>query len=70
MKPSTRTRKPKPSKENAPPADSNIVPSPSGGLGKAKGGLPPRPPNPLKRKIGSDFQPESGGSGCSDTGVK
>ncbi|GJV99495.1 hypothetical protein Tco_1554747, partial [Tanacetum coccineum] len=67
MKPSTRTRKPKPSKENAPPADSNIVPSPSG---KAKSGLPPRPPNPLKRKIGSDFQPESNGSGSSDTGVK
>ncbi|PWA76572.1 phragmoplast-associated kinesin-related protein [Artemisia annua] len=70
MKPSTRTRKQKPSKENAPPADSNIVPSPSAGLGKAKSGLPPRPPNPLKRKIGSDFQPESGGSGCNDTGVK
>nr|XP_043608952.1 kinesin-like protein KIN-12B [Erigeron canadensis] len=74
MKPTrSNTRKQKPSKENAPPVDANIIldaakPSPSV---KLKSHLPPRPPNPLKRKLGNDFHPENAlPSGSSDTGVK
>lgn len=65
-------RKQKASKENAPPSDMNVIveskPLPS--VGKLKSVLPPRPPNPLKRKIGTDFHPENGACGSTDTGVK
>ncbi|KAK1435325.1 hypothetical protein QVD17_01086 [Tagetes erecta] len=50
-------RKQKSFKENTPPSES-------------KSPLPPRPPNPLKRKISNDFTVENGVSGSSDTGVK
>ncbi|KAL8262892.1 hypothetical protein R6Q59_024241 [Mikania micrantha] len=75
MKPNrSSNRKHKSSKENAPPFDNAIPeskPSPSV-VGKLKSPLPPRPPssNPLKRKIGTDFHPENGGCGSTDTGVK
>ncbi|KAI3683415.1 hypothetical protein L1987_83918 [Smallanthus sonchifolius] len=63
----SNSRKHKSSKENDPPFD-NIIsdPKPSAKLKS----IPPRPPNPLKRKIGADFHPENGGCGSTDTGVK
>ncbi|KAI3511604.1 hypothetical protein L1887_18759 [Cichorium endivia] len=76
-------RKQKISKENAPPSNVNMIPDSSSNpsftgkpspsvASKLKSLLPPRPPssNPLKRKIGTDFHPENGVSGSSDTGVK
>ncbi|KAM1217168.1 hypothetical protein ACFX2I_013389 [Malus domestica] len=67
-------RKPKASKENAPPSDPNSMisdskPSPAA---KLKGPLPPRPPssNPLKRKLSVDSQTENSGPGTSDSGVQ
>ncbi|KAL4561069.1 hypothetical protein LXL04_033231 [Taraxacum kok-saghyz] len=76
-------RKQKHSKENAPPSNMNAIPDSSPNpsftgkpspsvVSKLKSLLPPRPPssNPLKRKIGTDFQPENGVPGSSDTGVK
>ncbi|CAN6725543.1 unnamed protein product [Malus baccata var. baccata] len=67
-------RKPKASKENAPPSDPNSMisdskPSPTA---KLKGPLPPRPPssNPLKRKLSVDSQTENSGPGTSDSGVQ
>ncbi|TQD72498.1 hypothetical protein C1H46_041971 [Malus baccata] len=67
-------RKPKASKENAPPSDPNSMisdskPSPAA---KLKGPLPPRPPssNPLKRKLSVDSQTEKSGPGTSDSGVQ
>ncbi|KAI3738821.1 hypothetical protein L2E82_29005 [Cichorium intybus] len=76
-------RKQKVSKENAPPSNVNVIPDSSSNpsftgkpspsvASKLKSLLPPRPPssNPLKRKIGTDFHPENGVSGSSDTGVK
>ncbi|KAK9076117.1 hypothetical protein SSX86_004450 [Deinandra increscens subsp. villosa] len=70
----SNNRKHKSSKENAPPPENAIPdPKPSPSVaGKLKSPLPPRPPssNPLKRKIGTDFHPENGGCGSTDTGVK
>ncbi|KAL7617395.1 hypothetical protein Lser_V15G02697 [Lactuca serriola] len=76
-------RKQKSSKENAPPSNTNVIPDSSHNpsftgkpspsvASKLKSLLPPRPPssNPLKRKLGTEFQPENGVSGSSDTGVK
>ncbi|XP_076937672.1 kinesin-like protein KIN-12A [Bidens hawaiensis] len=65
------TRKHKPSKENSPPPSENITPdSKPSSFGKIKAPLPPRPPNPLKRKIGTDFGSENPGPGSADSGVK
>ncbi|KAF8391883.1 hypothetical protein HHK36_022223 [Tetracentron sinense] len=73
------------SKENAPPADSNVgpqdpssasplVPLKSSAAGKVRSPLPPRPPssknNPLKRKLCMETVPENGIPGSSDSGVK
>ncbi|CAB4263121.1 unnamed protein product [Prunus armeniaca] len=67
-------RKPKASKENAPPSDPNSMapdskPSPAA---KLKSPLPPRPPpsNPLKRKLSVDSQTENSVPGTSDSGVQ
>ncbi|XP_076911441.1 kinesin-like protein KIN-12B [Bidens hawaiensis] len=69
MKPTrSGNRKHKPSKENAPPPPDNILPdSKPSGFAKLKAPLPPRPPNPLKRKIGPDFGSENASA---DSGVK
>ncbi|BFG15554.1 hypothetical protein CerSpe_018280 [Prunus speciosa] len=67
-------RKPKASKENAPPSDPNSMtsdskPSPAA---KLKSPLPPRPPpsNPLKRKLSVESQTENSVPGTSDSGVQ
>lgn len=71
-------RKQKLSKENAPPADLNTMPdlstSPAVGgkqsSGKLKSPLPPRPPNPLKRKLVDNVVDDGGVGGSCDSGVK
>lgn len=74
-------RKQKLSKENAPPVDLNAMPDsshspsvagkPLSAAGKLKSPLPPRPPNPLKRKLSVDAVLDDGGlPGSSDSGVK
>ncbi|KDO52835.1 hypothetical protein CISIN_1g0006992mg, partial [Citrus sinensis] len=62
-------RRQKSAKENAPPSDLNsLQPSPS--PAKMKSPLPPRPPNPLKRKLAMESFPENLVPGVSDSGVK
>ncbi|XP_022979663.1 kinesin-like protein KIN-12B isoform X1 [Cucurbita maxima] len=66
-------RKPKSSKENAPPSDPNsMVLDPKPSPAKLKSPLPPRPPssNPLKRKLSMETVPENSIPGLSDSGVK
>ncbi|KAK7311432.1 hypothetical protein RJT34_09570 [Clitoria ternatea] len=62
------SRKHKPSKENDPPSDPNLI-TPSPSPAKMKTPLPPRPPssNPLKRKLIADDNPPPANS---DSGVK
>lgn len=65
------SRKPKSSssKENAAPSDPNSLASPSLAA-KSKSPLPPRPPNPLKRKLSMDTASDCSASGLSDSGVQ
>ncbi|TKY47796.1 Kinesin protein KIN12A [Spatholobus suberectus] len=65
------SRKHKPSKENDPPSDPNIV-APSASPAKLKSPLPPRPPssNPLKRKLAADALTDNSLPAPSDSGVK
>ncbi|XP_020217014.1 kinesin-like protein KIN-12B [Cajanus cajan] len=65
------SRKHKPSKENDPPSDPNLL-APSPSPSKLKSPLPPRPPssNPLKRKLAVDALSDASLSAPSDSGVK
>ncbi|KAI9195111.1 hypothetical protein LWI28_011816 [Acer negundo] len=63
-------RKQKPSKENAPPSDLNSLPPSPAPPSKIKSPLPPRPPNPLKRKLAVDALLDTPASAVSDSGVK
>ncbi|KAG6597613.1 Kinesin-like protein KIN-12B, partial [Cucurbita argyrosperma subsp. sororia] len=66
-------RKPKSSKENAPPSDPNsMLPDSKPSPAKLKTPLPPRPPssNPLKRKLSIEALAENSIPGLSDSGVK
>ncbi|KAK1592723.1 hypothetical protein Q3G72_029223 [Acer saccharum] len=63
-------RKQKPSKENAPPSDLNLLPPSPAPPSKIKSPLPPRPPNPLKRKLAVDALLDNPASAVSDSGVK
>ncbi|RDX83173.1 Kinesin-like protein KIN-12B, partial [Mucuna pruriens] len=65
------SRKHKPSKENDPPSDPNLL-APSPSPAKLKSPLPPRPPssNPLKRKLVVDALTDNSLPAHSDSGVK
>ncbi|KAJ0042313.1 hypothetical protein Pint_17753 [Pistacia integerrima] len=62
--------KQKSSKENAPPSDLNSLLPPSPASSKIKSPLPPRPPNPLKRKLATDTLPENVMVGVPNSGVQ
>ncbi|KAE8022910.1 hypothetical protein FH972_008671 [Carpinus fangiana] len=66
------SRKPKSTKENAPPSDPNLPHDSKQSPAKFKSPLPPRPPssNPLKRKLIMETVPENSVPGGSDSGVK
>ncbi|KAJ0043965.1 hypothetical protein Pint_17771 [Pistacia integerrima] len=64
------SQKQKSSNENAPPSDLNSLLPPSPASSKIKSPLPPRPPNPLKRKLATDTLPENVMVGVPNSGVQ